>query len=221
MLFDRLDTELKSLTLPSPSIIALSFTLSLITHVTCPCGASHDSPSSTLVLPLDLPPSARNFFGRRAAAAPSGVLTRCSLSDCFDYSLLSTHECAQCHTARAEVRVRVTQWPRVLALSVQRGVWGARGAQKVQTHVDAPLTLDVTPWSEPSPFSRPPLYSLYGIITHEGSRLSSGHYTAFCKQSDGEWVHLNDARVDVVEEREVSAAQPYMLFYVKTGRKAP
>jgi len=67
------------------------------------------------------------------------------------------------------------------------------------------------------------LYDLQGVVTHKGS-LNTGHYIAYVStftapDSDGvqlqQWVRCDDENVTVVPPSEVSAAEAYILFYVR------
>lgn len=55
------------------------------------------------------------------------------------------------------------------------------------------------------------IYDLVGISQHFGS-LSSGHYTALCRNFDN-WYDFDDSRVSKVNNSEVVSESAYMLFY--------
>ncbi|BFZ63171.1 hypothetical protein YB2330_004291 [Saitoella coloradoensis] len=68
------------------------------------------------------------------------------------------------------------------------------------------------------------VYDAFGVVVHHGVNINSGHYTAYIlREGEGEgvegtgsaWWHLDDEKVRKVEEREVEAAQAYMIFYRK------
>ena len=59
------------------------------------------------------------------------------------------------------------------------------------------------------------VYDLYAVCNHTGT-LSSGHYTAFCKNPvDGRWYHYDDTTVQPIAEDQLATAGAYMLFYVR------
>jgi len=58
------------------------------------------------------------------------------------------------------------------------------------------------------------LYDLYAVSNHYGS-LGGGHYTAFCKQRDGQWFEFDDKRVTPVLDKTVVSSAAYLLFYKK------
>ncbi len=57
------------------------------------------------------------------------------------------------------------------------------------------------------------VYDLFAISQHYGS-LSSGHYTALCKNHH-EWYDFDDESVNKVDERKVMNNAAYLLFYRK------
>ncbi len=63
------------------------------------------------------------------------------------------------------------------------------------------------------------IYDLVGISQHFGS-LSSGHYTALCRNFNN-WYEFDDSRVSKVSESDVVNDSAYMLFYKKrkSGKK--
>ncbi|OMJ89579.1 hypothetical protein SteCoe_8287 [Stentor coeruleus] len=59
------------------------------------------------------------------------------------------------------------------------------------------------------------LYDLYACIDHRGN-VSSGHYTAYCKTQNGEWLHFDDEKVSLINkdfEEEIVTSRAYILFY--------
>lgn len=57
----------------------------------------------------------------------------------------------------------------------------------------------------------PPIYRLYAVINHYGSRLS-GHYTAFCRSQEG-WILCDDSKVRPASPYEVVSNHAYLLLY--------
>jgi ubiquitin C-terminal hydrolase len=55
-------------------------------------------------------------------------------------------------------------------------------------------------------------YELYGVCNHMGG-LTGGHYTAYIKKSNGQWLHFNDAHVSQIREDDVCSPSAYCLFY--------
>lgn len=60
-----------------------------------------------------------------------------------------------------------------------------------------------------------PIYTLSSVIVHKG-KIDSGHYISYARQGD-EWFRFDDSVVVQVGQREVLAAEAYMLFYCVDG----
>jgi len=57
------------------------------------------------------------------------------------------------------------------------------------------------------------VYDLYGVVNHYGSYMG-GHYTAYCKNINGNWYLHNDSSVSSVHNaNEVISDAAYVLFY--------
>jgi len=58
-------------------------------------------------------------------------------------------------------------------------------------------------------------YDLYGICNHMGG-VMGGHYTAFVRNSENQWIHCNDRNINIVENPEsIITPMSYCLFYRK------
>jgi hypothetical protein len=62
-------------------------------------------------------------------------------------------------------------------------------------------------------------YSLHAVLVHEGSTTRSGHYTAFVKNSNQIWHHMDDERVRTVKSDTVLSQRAYVLFYTRNAPK--
>jgi len=61
--------------------------------------------------------------------------------------------------------------------------------------------------------SKPLLYDLYGVTNHYGSHFG-GHYTASCKNIDGNWYDYNDSSVSTISDpKSVVTDAAYVLYY--------
>jgi ubiquitin carboxyl-terminal hydrolase 14 len=63
-------------------------------------------------------------------------------------------------------------------------------------------------------------YELEAVLTHKGRSADSGHYVAWCRQSDGKWALFDDEDVTVKSEEEILALSgggdwhmAYLLLY--------
>jgi len=140
-------------------------------------------------------------------------------------SLDSEYQCTGCTGKHGGTkRNTLTQLPNVLTLSLGRftHTGGAIAGAKISRAVTVPDSLDMS-----SNCSGEILlgaleqrhYDLAAVIHHSGSAVSSGHYYASCKNSDGNWRRFNDETVESITfEKAVlndASAQPYILFYVR------
>ena len=55
-------------------------------------------------------------------------------------------------------------------------------------------------------------YDLFAVSQHFGS-TGGGHYTAVCKNYDGNWYSYDDSKVSSSSEKEICTNAAYILFY--------
>ncbi|GFR46995.1 hypothetical protein Agub_g8649 [Astrephomene gubernaculifera] len=85
-------------------------------------------------------------------------------------------------------------------------------------HPTGPTTTTTTgPTTSPGPS----LYTLTGVLVHQGSSLHSGHYYALVRDSDDRWSCMNDSRVYGASLEAVRQEQAYLLFYTRQSMKQP
>ena len=60
-------------------------------------------------------------------------------------------------------------------------------------------------------------YSLHSVIYHDGTSVSSGHYTCKVKYNDN-WIAISDSKISYTSDPSVfsSNATPYVVFYKRT-----
>ena len=106
-------------------------------------------------------------------------------------------------------------FPNILVIMLKR--FSADGRHKLNQLLDFPLTdLDLSKYVvgyNPNSY----VYDLYGVCNHMGS-IMGGHYTAYVKHADGEWIHFNDTSVERIPEQSVVSPMAYTLFYRKKNR---
>lgn len=102
---------------------------------------------------------------------------------------------------------------------------------KIETKISFPLSLDLYPYTTayrskaPSKNSAPPntnhninspantlVYELSSVIVHKG-KIDSGHYISYSREGD-DWFMFDDSKVVLASEKEVLAAEAYLLFYM-------
>ncbi|XP_056131950.1 ubiquitin carboxyl-terminal hydrolase 44 [Lampris incognitus] len=136
----------------------------------------------------------------------------------------------------AQKQLMIHKLPQVLRLHLKRFRWSGRHhREKIGVHVSFDQLLDMEPYccldptpkgaacsSPSSPSStglpRPKhfLYELSAVVMHHGKGFGSGHYTAYCYNTEGGfWVHCNDSKLNVCSVEEVCRAQAYILFYTQ------
>ncbi|XP_029901900.1 ubiquitin carboxyl-terminal hydrolase 44 [Myripristis murdjan] len=158
----------------------------------------------------------------------------------------SIYACDQCNSARrrtsskpvilteAQKQLMVHKLPQVLRLHLKRFRWSGRNhREKIGVHVSFDQLLNMEPYccqdpspkgvacsipSSPTGSPRPKhfLYELSAVVMHHGKGFGSGHYTAYCYNTEGGfWVHCNDSKLNVCSVEEVCRAQAYILFYTQ------
>ncbi|KAM9845569.1 ubiquitin carboxyl-terminal hydrolase 44 isoform 2-T2 [Aulostomus maculatus] len=136
----------------------------------------------------------------------------------------------------AQKQLMVHKLPQVLRLHLKRFRWSGRNhREKIGVHVSFDQLLNMEPYCcrEPSPKGIPCstpnspssagsprpkhfLYELSAVVMHHGKGFGSGHYTAYCYNTEGGfWVHCNDSKLNVCSVEEVCRAQAYILFYTQ------
>lgn len=115
---------------------------------------------------------------------------------------------------KEDVKKQFTFWnfPKILVITLKRFT---PGMQKINTLIDFPLEdLDLSRYVRgynPASFK----YDLYGICNHVGG-IMGGHYTAFVRNSESQWIHFNDNHMEIVENpQNIVSPMAYCLFYRK------
>lgn len=147
--------------------------------------------------------------------------TAATLTDCMDafthYELMEGDNAwfNEKTGEKESVKKRITFWnfPTILVITLKR--FSPDGQHKIKDLVDFPLDqLDLSKYvSGYNP--RQYVYELYGVCNHSGGPMG-GHYTAFVKNADGEWIHYNDTQVQrSIPEKHIVSPGAYCLFYRK------
>ena len=90
---------------------------------------------------------------------------------------------------------------------------GAAGATKLATPVQKPFIFTLNTASAGGSTIE---YELVGFISHHGSSLGSGHYTACIKNKANEWIHYDDSTVKKLKGPSNTAQSAYVYFYKPT-----
>jgi len=145
-----------------------------------------------------------------------------SLIDCFD--AFTAAEMMEGENAwfnettgqKEDVKKKITFWnfPKILVVTLKR--FSADGEKKIQDLVDFPIeNLDLSKYVSgynPKQY----VYNLYAVCNHMGG-TQGGHYTAFVKTADNEWVHFNDTHVERrLNPSQIVTPKAYCLFFRRT-----
>jgi len=117
--------------------------------------------------------------------------------------------------SKENILKKMTFWnfPKVLVISLKR--FTPDGKFKINKLINFPLeNLDLSKYVE-GYNSTSYVYDLYGVCNHYGGVLG-GHYTAFVKHANNEWIHFNDSSVEKVSDiSQIISPMAYCLFYRK------
>eukprot|EP00794_Sanderia_malayensis_P008895 gene8895-9846_t len=150
-------------------------------------------------------------------------------------------KCPNCKTELTKTKKKLCLWslPDVLVIHLKRFQQINHFKGKISADVSCPLYgLDmgayVAPRTKVSPrllrryasskkhiYSLPPepvdcIYDLFAACNHIGPYITSGHYTANCKNVvNGKWYCFDDSEVTPLSEEQVCTRSAYLLFYQK------
>ena len=126
--------------------------------------------------------------------------------------------CEHCNAKVCAIKQTViAEIPEILVITIKRFYYNMSGT--ISGKICHPLHI------EPTIQVRDKLFDLYGVVTHHGSSLNSGHYTATASHSkscDAKWWHFDDSvvkRLDSTTIHNIKGA--YMLFYKKRDGSPP
>lgn len=118
-------------------------------------------------------------------------------------------------------RCFIDKAPPILIVHVKRFDYDHSKQQriKINTHLEVPLELDITPAAEENMKCAP--YKLNGVVVHRGITAQGGHYVSYVSRDDNTWTLFNDDDVSVVskdamfnETNGSDTSVGYILFYV-------
>lgn len=123
--------------------------------------------------------------------------------------------------SEAQKQLLIYRLPQVLRLHLKRFRWSGRNhREKIGVHVAFDQVLNIKPYcctgSGHSVHRGGYVYDLSAVVMHHGKGFGSGHYTAYCYNTEGGfWVHCNDSEMKVCSVEEVCNTQAYILFYTQ------
>nr|XP_057910178.1 ubiquitin carboxyl-terminal hydrolase 49 [Doryrhamphus excisus]XP_057910180.1 ubiquitin carboxyl-terminal hydrolase 49 [Doryrhamphus excisus] len=123
--------------------------------------------------------------------------------------------------SEAHKQLLIYRLPQVLRLHLKRFRWSGRNhREKIGVHVAFDQVLNIKPYcctgSGHAVHRGGYTYDLSAVVMHHGKGFGSGHYTAYCYNTEGGfWVHCNDSEMKVCSVEEVCNTQAYILFYTQ------
>ncbi|XP_008685938.1 ubiquitin carboxyl-terminal hydrolase 44 isoform X1 [Ursus maritimus] len=205
----------------------------LLSQVTC---LACDNKSNTIEPFWDLSlefPERYQCNGKDIASQPCRVtemLTKFTETEALEGKI---YVCDHCNSKRrrfssksvvlteAQKQLMICHLPQVLRLHLKRFRWSGRNnREKIGVHVGFEEILNMEPYCcrQSLKSLRPEcfIYDLSAVVMHHGKGFGSGHYTAYCYNSEGGfWVHCNDSKLSMCTMDEVCKAQAYILFYTQ------
>ena len=122
----------------------------------------------------------------------------------------NAYKCGKCdRRVSAKKQMLVHRCPPLLTIQLKRF---NMMAQKINKKVRFESSLDMAPYMS-AKGQDPFRYSLYAVIVHEGSSMSSGHYVCYAKAGNGVWYLFNDSHVQQVSEQTVMNQSAYIVMY--------
>lgn len=116
---------------------------------------------------------------------------------------------------KEDIKKQIQFWnfPQIVIITINR--FTPDGISKVNKNITFPLdNLDLSKYVcgyKPATYQ----YELYGICNHIGG-VTGGHYTAFVRNVENNWLHFNDRIVESVDNpNDVISPAAYCLFYRK------
>ncbi|XP_007540509.1 ubiquitin carboxyl-terminal hydrolase 44 [Poecilia formosa] len=220
------------------SVVNTIFHGQLLSQVTClACSHRSNTVEPFWDLSLEFPERYHSNSRESAAQAPchlTEMLAKFTETEALEGNI---YACDQCNAVRrrtcsktvilteAKKQLMVYKLPQVLRLHLKRFRWSGRNhREKIGVHVSFDQLLNMEPYcsnpSSPSAAGSPRpkyfLYELSAVVMHHGKGFGSGHYTAYCYNTEGGfWVHCNDSKLNVCSVDEVCRAQAYILFYTQ------
>jgi ubiquitin C-terminal hydrolase len=102
--------------------------------------------------------------------------------------------------------------PPLLIIHLSR--FGGAGFDKNDRLITFPEQLDMAPFVVGPQQAQPMRYSLSGTISHLGTRIDGGHYTANIKHHIlNKWYRISDADLGETAESDCHTRNAYVLFY--------
>ena len=143
-----------------------------------------------------------------------------NLDDLLDYFCSDEHlekgnewKCGNCHKkVNITKKFSIFYVPKLLIICLKRFAKSGYGYGKDDTHINFPIeNLDMGKYIC-GPDKDHSKYDLFAVSQHYGG-CGGGHYTAVCKNIDGNWYSYNDSSVSSTSASSAVTSAAYVLFY--------
>ena len=124
-------------------------------------------------------------------------------------------KCSNCkEKVKVTKKLSLYYLPKLLIICLNRFIRSGIYYGKNDELIDFPLeNLDMEKYiCENSPDRKYLKYDLFAVSEHYGS-TGGGHYTAICRNVDGNWYNYNDSSVSLASPKNVVSSAAYVLFY--------
>ncbi|KAJ5871288.1 uncharacterized protein N7529_003641 [Penicillium soppii] len=156
----------------------------------------------------------------RSTSSTTGTLLGCldSFTASEDLHADAAYHCEKCGNTpqRASKRLQIRKLPVVLCMQLKRYEHTSSSSEKMDGHIDFPLTLNMLPYTVKK--DNPPvdmseyMYDLSTVIVHNGT-MDTGHYFAYTRIGNDKWVLMDDNKVLNASVADVLRQDAYLLFY--------
>lgn len=213
MLFDKIGKrELAQMRDTDPSVndstqapiakILNGLVLSAMTCATCTSVHETDISFSSLSISIDENQTVTNALREHFATIPLQNKVHCS-------------NCRKRTTSSQRDYIRTA--PNVFLLNLARMVndtSSSEGLTDTRSTKEFAETLDLAKYMEhESNPNQHLIYTLTGMIVHQGESKEEGHYTAYVKSKNGIWFLKDDDDTLMIPISRLQKQKPYMLFY--------
>ncbi|XP_041365136.1 ubiquitin carboxyl-terminal hydrolase 44-like [Gigantopelta aegis] len=227
-LLDKVSDELRTVRdlQSQPPVVEDTFQGELISTVTClECNRESTTREPFMDLSLEFPK-------RYQITSPDAKLSTetCHITEILehftDIEILDgkIYGCEYCNRRRkktvytsAHKQLLINELPLVLRLHLKRFRWSGRNhREKISTHVEFDDLLNMSTFCSDNVPESECCYKLTAVVIHHGRGFGSGHYTAYCWNSEADsWIYCNDSKVELCSLKDVLQSQAYILLYTK------
>ncbi|KAJ5905164.1 uncharacterized protein N7473_002080 [Penicillium subrubescens] len=158
----------------------------------------------------------------RSTATGTGTLLSCLESfiavEDLQHHTEAAYHCEKCGNTpqRASKRLQINKLPSILCMQLKRYEHNQASSEKMDGHIDFPLTLNMLPFTVKKDKERVDtskyMYDLSTVVVHQGS-MDSGHYYSYTRLGGDKWVLMDDNKVTVASIPDVLKQNAYLLFY--------